>query len=169
MTVHNLAYQGLFPATLLSALGLPAASFGIDGVEFYGNIGFLKAGLAFADRITTVSPTYAAEIRTPADGMDLDGLLRTRASVVQGILNGIDDTVWNPAADRFIAADFSATRLRRRAANKAALQARLGLAAAPDALLFGVISRLTDQKGLDLLLGDLATLSELGAQLALLG
>jgi starch synthase len=169
MTVHNLAYQGLFPPALLPALGLPPAAFSVDGVEFYGSIGFLKAGLAFADRITTVSPTYAAEICTPEGGMGLDGLLRTRAPVLHGILNGIDDTVWNPAADPFIAADFSPTRLRRRAANKAALQARLGLAAAPDALLFGVISRLVAQKGLDLLLADLAGLPFPGAQLALLG
>jgi starch synthase len=169
MTVHNLAFQGVFPAALLPALGLPPAAFSIDGVEYYGNIGFLKAGLVYADRITTVSPTYAAEIRTPPGGMGLDGLLRTRAPVLHGILNGIDDTVWNPAADKFIAADFSPTRLRRRATNKAALQARLGLAAEPDALLLGVISRLTEQKGLDLLLADLAGLPLLGAQLALLG
>ena len=169
MTVHNLAYQGVFPAALLATLGLPPAAFNIDGVEFYGNIGFLKAGLVFADRITTVSPTYAAEIRTPEGGLGLDGLLRARAPVLQGILNGIDDTVWNPAADKFITADFSPSRLRRRAANKVALQARLGLAAEPDALLLGVISRLTDQKGLDLLLADLAGLLLLGAQLALLG
>jgi starch synthase len=169
ITVHNLAYQGLFPPALLSALGLPPAAFSVEGVEFYGSIGFLKAGLVFADRITTVSPTYAAEICTPEGGMGLDGLLRARAPVLHGILNGIDDTVWNPAADKFIAADFSPTRLRRRAANKAALQARLGLAAAPDALLFGVISRLVAQKGLDLLLADLAGLPFPGAQLALLG
>jgi starch synthase len=169
MTVHNLAYQGVFPAALLPTLGLPPAAFNIDGVEFYGNIGFLKAGLVFADRITTVSPTYAAEIRTPEGGLGLDGLLRARAPVLQGILNGIDDTVWNPAADKFITADFSPSRLRRRAANKVALQARLGLAAEPDVLLLGVISRLTEQKGLDLLLADLAGLPLLGAQLALLG
>jgi starch synthase len=169
ITVHNLAYQGLFPPALLSALGLPPAAFSVEGVEFYGSIGFLKAGLVFADRITTVSPTYAAEICTPEGGMGLDGLLRARAPVLQGILNGIDDTAWNPAADKFVAAEFSLARLRRRAANKAALQARLGLAAAPDALLFGVISRLVAQKGLDMLLADLAGLPFPGAQLALLG
>jgi starch synthase len=169
MTVHNLAFQGLFPAALLPSLGLPPAAFSIDGVEFHGRIGFLKAGLAFADRITTVSPTYAAEIRTPEGGMGLDGLLRSRASVLHGILNGIDDTVWNPAADKLIAAEFSLTRLRRRAANKAALQARFSLAAAPETMLLGVISRLTQQKGVDLLLDTLDLVPRLRAQLVLLG
>ncbi|HEY3848501.1 MAG TPA: glycogen synthase GlgA, partial [Acetobacteraceae bacterium] len=169
MTVHNLAFQGRFPAVLLPALGLPPAAFSIDGVEFYGEIGFLKAGLLFADRITTVSPTYAAEIRTPEGGMGFDGLLRARASDLHGILNGIDDTVWNPAADPLIVADFSVTRLEGRAADKASLQAWFGLAPDPDALLFGVISRLTWQKGLDLLLSAIGALLGVGAQLVVLG
>ena len=169
MTVHNMAFQGRCPAGLLPTLGLPPSSFTIDGVEYYGTIGFLKAGLALADRLTTVSPTYAAEIRTPEGGMGLDGLMRARAAVLEGILNGIDETVWNPAADAFIPAPFTAARLPRRAANKAELQARFGLAEAPEALLFGVISRLTAQKGLDLLLQDLPALLPEGAQLALLG
>jgi starch synthase len=169
MTVHNMAFQGRCPASLLPTLGLPPSSFTIDGVEYYGTVGFLKAGLALADRITTVSPTYAAEIRTPEGGMGLDGLLRARAEVLHGILNGIDETVWNPATDAFIPATFTAAQLDRRAANKAGLQARLGLAVAPETLLFGVISRLTLQKGLDLLLADLAGLLRSGVQLALLG
>jgi starch synthase len=169
MTVHNLAFQGVFSPTLLPALGLPLASFSIEGIEYYGGIGFLKAGLAFADVITTVSPTYAAEIRTPEGGMGLDGLLRARADVVHGILNGIDETVWNPASDSLIPATYTAAALSRRAANKRELQARLGLTAAPDAMLFGVISRLTWQKGLDMLLADLDALRRHGAQLALLG
>ncbi len=169
MTVHNMAFQGWFPASLLPALGLPPAAFAIDGVEYFGGIGFLKAGLALADRITTVSPTYAAEIRTPEGGMGLDGLLRARAEVLHGILNGIDETVWNPAADPLIPATFTAARLGRRALNKAALQARFGLAVEPATLLFGVISRLTWQKGLDLLLDVVPTLLRTGAQLALLG
>ena len=169
ITVHNLAFQGIFPAELLSALGLPPESFGIDGVEYYGSIGFLKGGLALSDRITTVSPSYAAEILTPDGAMGLVGLLRTRAGVLHGILNGIDDTIWNPAADRLIASAFSVTRLNRRARNKAELQDRFGLTAGPDTLLLGVISRLTAQKGLDLLLADIGILAELGMQLALLG
>ena len=98
-TIHNLAFQGKFPKSILPALGLPAHSFAIDGVEFYGDVGFLKAGLQFSDRITTVSPSYAAEIMTPESGMGLDGLLRARASDVVGILNGVDESVWNPASD----------------------------------------------------------------------
>ena len=169
MTVHNLAFQGRFPATLLGALGLPPASFDVNGVEYYGGIGFLKAGLRLADAITTVSPTYAAEICTPEGGMGLDGLLRARSGVLSGILNGIDTTVWDPGADVHLAAEFGGHRLRRRPRNKAALQARLGLAPDPDALLFGVVSRLTRQKGMDLLLDALPALLGHGAQLAVLG
>ena len=169
MTIHNLAFQGRFPATLLRALGLPPASFDVNGVEYYGGIGFLKAGLRLADAITTVSPTYAAEICTPEGGMGLDGLLRTRSGALAGILNGIDTTVWDPGADVHLAAEFGGHRLRRRPRNKAALQARLGLAPDPDALLFGVVSRLTRQKGMDLLLDALPALLGHGAQLAVLG
>jgi starch synthase len=161
MTLHNLAFQGQFPAYLLAQLDLPADSYNVQGVEYYGAIGYLKAGLQFADRVTTVSPTYAAEIRTPAAGMGMDGLLRARAGVVSGIINGIDTSVWDPAHDPFLPGD--------RAANKAALQARLGLRRDPGTLLFGVVSRLSAQKGIDLILAALPTLLEVGAQLALLG
>jgi starch synthase len=169
MTVHNLAFQGRFWSGLLSALHLPPEAFSVDGVECYGDIGFLKAGLFFADCITTVSPTYAAEIQTPVGGMGLDGLLRSRSSVLRGILNGIDDKVWDPATDDLIVADFSPARLDRRAANKTSVQAWFGLEAARDALLFGVISRLTWQKGVDLLLASLEEMLRLGAQLVMLG
>jgi starch synthase len=168
-TVHNLAFQGQFPRALLAPLGFPPEAWSVDGVEYYGTLGFLKAGLQFADRITTVSPTYAAEIRTSEQGMGLDGLLRARAGALTGILNGIDTTVWDPANDPHLAAPFDARRLKARAKNKAALQQRLGLALDPGALLFGVISRLSWQKGLDLLLASLPTLTGLGGQLALLG
>ncbi len=169
MTVHNLAYQGQFPTGYLAALGLPAAAYAIDGVEYYGSIGYLKAGLQFADRITTVSPTYAQEICTPSGGMGLDGLLRARHAVLEGIRNGIDTEVWNPADDPHLAVSFDVDRLEARAVNKAALQTRFGLE--PDArrLLFGVVSRLASQKGIDLLLEALPTLVAAGAQLALLG
>ncbi|HUB13784.1 MAG TPA: glycogen synthase GlgA [Acetobacteraceae bacterium] len=169
MTVHNLAFQGRYWSGLLGALHLPPESFSIDGVECYGDIGFLKAGLYFADRITTVSPTYAAEIQTPAGGMALDGLLRTRSSVLSGILNGIDDAVWDPAADDLIVADFSWRRPEQRAANKASLQAWFGVDTAPDALLLGVVSRLTWQKGVDLVLGAIDEILRLGGQLVVLG
>jgi len=169
MTVHNLSFQGQFPRALLAKLGLPPRAYAIDGVEYHGTIGYLKAGLALADCITTVSPTYAAEIRTPEGGMGLDGLLRERAGVLTGIRNGIDETVWNPATDAHLVARFDAKHLARRAPNKAALQARFGLGAEPATFVFGVVSRLTLQKGMDLLLDALPALVGGGAQLALLG
>jgi starch synthase len=169
MTVHNLAYQGKFPQELLAEIGLPAHALSMDGVEYYGGIGFLKAGLRFADRITTVSPTYAREIQQPDAGMGLDGLLRGRADVLSGILNGIDITEWNPATDPRIAQPFTVARLADRALNKAALQRRFGLPLRPDACLLGVVSRLSWQKGLDLLADNLPMILSEGMQLALLG
>jgi starch synthase len=169
LTIHNMAFQGHFSATLLGALGLPPRALSIDGVEYFGGVGFLKAGLQFADRITTVSPTYAREIMTPAFGMALDGLLRARAAAVEGIVNGIDDTVWNPASDPNLAQNYSALRIDMRPRNKAALQQRFGLTTSYETPLFGVISRLTSQKGLDLLLDALPALVAKGAQLAILG
>ena len=169
MTVHNLAFQGQFPPELLATIGLPPQSFNMDGVEYYGSIGFLKAGLRFADRITTVSPTYALEIQRPGEGMGLDGLLRGRSDVLSGILNGIDTSVWNPATDPHIASPFDANRLQNRALNKSALQQRLGLRVAPEAFLLGVISRMSWQKGLDLLLETLPAVLSDDIQLAVLG
>jgi starch synthase len=169
MTVHNLAYQGQFPREMLGAIGLPPESFAINGVEYYGAIGYLKAGLQFADRITTVSPTYAREIQEDEAGMGLGGLLRARAADLSGILNGIDTAVWDPSADPNIASPFGAGDVQRRPANKAALQRRLGLKPLPDAMLIGVISRLSWQKGLDLLLEAVPTILGEGMQLALLG
>jgi starch synthase len=169
MTIHNMAYQGRHPHEMLGAFGLPPESFTIQGVEYYGTISFLKAGLQFADRITTVSPTYAVEIQGDEGGMGLGGLLRERSTVLSGILNGIDTSVWNPETDPHIAARFSVRELESRAANKAALQRRLGLDLSPDALLLGVISRLSWQKGLDLLLDNVATIVSEGMQFALLG
>jgi starch synthase len=142
VTIHNLAHQGVFPAGLLQELRLPPSAFAIEGVEYYGQIGFLKAGLYYADRITTVSPTYAREILTPEAGMGIDGLLRARSSVLSGILNGIDEDVWNPVTDPHLSATFDVGHLERRRDNRAALQERLGLERDPDAMLFGVISRL---------------------------
>ncbi|WP_050401524.1 glycogen synthase GlgA [Bradyrhizobium embrapense] len=169
MTVHNLAYQGQFPPDMLATFGLPGEAYSLHGVEYYGTISLLKAGLQFADRITTVSPTYAQEIQTDEGGMGLGGLLRERADVLSGILNGIDIDVWNPATDPDIAARFSTEQMAGRAANKAALQRRFALDPAPDAMLLGVISRLSWQKGLDLLLENIPTLLGEGIQLALLG
>ncbi|MGH6716450.1 MAG: glycogen synthase GlgA, partial [Bradyrhizobium sp.] len=169
MTVHNLAYQGKFPADMLGEFGLPAESFTISGVEYYGGIGFLKAGLQFADRITTVSPSYAKDIQTDEGGMGLGGLLRERAGDIRGILNGIDISVWNPATDSRIFRRYDADHLHDREANKQALQRRLGLANDPDTFLLGVISRMSWQKGLDLLFDNMQTVLDEGMQLALLG
>ena len=168
-TIHNLAFQGQVPAYLLSELRLPASAYTPDGVEYYGAIGMLKAGVRFADRITTVSPTYAAEICTPAGGMGMDGLLRDRAAALTGILNGIDTSVWDPQTDPSLPARFGPGARTNRAASKAALQARFRLAPSRSALVFGVVSRLSHQKGLDLLLACLPDLLAEGAQLALLG
>jgi starch synthase len=169
MTVHNLAFQGQFDRGMLSWLGLPPQSFSADGVEYYGDIGFLKAGLRLADAITTVSPTYAAEICTPEGGMGLDGLLRGRADKLSGILNGIDVKVWDPAVDPLLTQTYASGDVTGRAFNKAALQAEMGLEQNPEAPLFGVVSRLSWQKGLDLLLGALPTLLSEGGQLVVLG
>ena len=169
MTIHNLAFQGWFPAAVFGTLGLPPVAWGIGGVEYGGGVGYLKAGIALANAVTTVSPSYAAEIRTPEGGMGLDGLLRQRGDRLFGILNGIDTTVWNPATDALLPAHYSVGRPAGRVAAKAALQARLGLDAQPGVLLYGVVSRLTWQKGLDLLLEALPVLLGTGAQLAVLG
>jgi starch synthase len=169
MTVHNMAFQGVFPASLLQDLGLPPQALGIDGVEYYGGIGYLKAGLRLADRITTVSPTYALEVQTSEGGMGLDGLLRARSNDLVGILNGIDEAVWDPARDSLLAAAFDMTSVERRALNKDSLQGRFGLARDSGSLLYGVVSRLSSQKGLDLLLGALPILIARGGQLVLLG
>jgi starch synthase len=177
MTVHNLAYQGVFPREMLGAIGLPPESFTMHGVEYYGKIGFLKAGIYFADRITTVSPAHAKEIMSEEGGMGLGGLLRDRSDDLTGILNGVDISVWDPATDPHIPGCFDADIpscfesdvLPNRAANKAALQRRLGLAPDPDAFLLGVISRLSGQKGLDLVLETIPTIVNEGMQLALLG
>ncbi|MFZ4758662.1 MAG: glycogen synthase GlgA [Burkholderiaceae bacterium] len=169
LTVHNLAYQGRFPHDRFDELGLPAWMAGPAGVEFHGDLRLLKGGLLFADRITTVSPTYAREILTPAEGHELDEVLRHRAHVLTGIVNGIDDTIWDPATDPAIAAHYTATSLDGKAVCKRALQVQLGLAPRADAPLLGIVSRLTPQKGLDLVLSALPQWLGAGGQVALLG
>jgi starch synthase len=169
MTVHNLAYQGQFPQAMLSDIGLPPESFAIEGVEYYGAIGFLKAGLQFADRITTVSPSYAGEIQQDEAGMGLGGLLRARSDVLSGIINGIDTSVWNPETDSCISSTFNVSTLANRADNKAALQRRFDLPAASDTFLLGLVSRMSWQKGLDLVLENMPLVLSEGMQLVLLG
>ena len=169
-TIHNIAYRGLFRPGIFSELALPPQFFSIGGVEFYGQVSFLKAGLFYADRLTTVSPTYAREIQTPAFGWGLDGLLRARAAGLTGILNGVDGQVWDPSHDPNLpqAYGIEDAAAGKRAA-KRALQHRLGLDPHEDVPLFGAVSRLTPQKGLDLLLPAIPGLVAGGGQLALLG
>jgi starch synthase len=172
-TVHNLAYQGLFAEGDFHLLGLPSRLMALGGLEFHGQFSFMKAGLKYAHRVTTVSPTYAHEIATEAFGCGLDGVIRARGAQVAGILNGVDGSVWNPAADAVIAAPYSATSVSGKSACKAALQKELGLADDASAPLFALVSRLTSQKGLDLVLEALPSLlagpAAGGAQLAVLG
>jgi starch synthase len=168
ITIHNLAFQGQFPASLLEVLQLPQRAFTVDGVEYYGQIGFLKAGLVLADRITTVSPTYAIEIQGSEMGMGLDGLLRHRSSALSGILNGIDTAVWDPASDASLPSPYSARKLEARAANATAVRKKFGLNPSADMLLI-LIGRLTWQKGIDLVLRVIPRLVAEGAQIAVLG
>ena len=169
MTVHNLAFQGLFDAAMVAQLGLPPSSFTLDGVEFHGRMSFLKGGLSYADAISTVSPTYAREIQTGEFGCGLDGLLRHRCHVLSGILNGIDTAAWDPASDASIARRYDASTLELKAENKAALQRRMGLPVDARVPLLGVVGRMTHQKGTDLLAAAAETLIASPAQLAVLG
>ena len=168
-TVHNLAFQGLFAQHDFAQLGLPAHFMQSHGLEYHGQLSFMKAGLKYANRITTVSPTYAAEIATHEFGCGLDGVIRGRHQDVSGILNGVDNTIWNPATDTALAAPYDAEQLTGKAQCKAALQLELGLTVRADAPVFGVVSRLTAQKGLDLVLASLQEMLAGGAQLALQG
>ncbi len=169
VTVHNIAFQGNFAADLLPALGLPEHAWRFDGVEYHGQLSFLKAGLQLATLISTVSPTYAQEIQDEAFGYGLAPLLRHRTDALRGILNGVDSALWNPAADPALAVPYAANRLAAKRENKRALQQEMGLDLATDRPLFGIISRLTEQKGLDLVLTLGEGITKLPAQLALLG
>ncbi len=169
MTIHNLAFQGVFPPQSVTELALPAESFHPHGAEFYGNLSFLKAGLYYANHVTTVSPTYAEEIQTDALGFGLQGLLRNRNKSLTGILNGIDDNEWNPAHDPALAQSYDVKNLSGKLANKLELQKRMGLKVDPDVPLFGLVSRFTHQKGLDVVLEIAPQLISFPAQLVLLG
>jgi len=172
-TIHNLAYQGLFSLDDFHLLGLPARFLASHGLEFHGQLSFMKAGLKFSDRVTTVSPNYAREIATEEFGCGLDGVIRARVGLVSGILNGVDGAVWNPADDAHIEAPFSAQSLEGKAVCKSALQQELGLRVDAQAPLFALVSRLTSQKGLDLVLQALPDAlqgpAEGGVQLAVQG
>ncbi len=168
-TIHNLAYQGNFPLDAARALSLPEALLTPDGAEFYGRFSCLKAGLRYADRLTTVSPTYAREILTPAFGAGMEGLLRARAADLTGILNGIDTDIWNPAADPALPVPFDADHLAGKRAAKAALRQELGLDPTADGPLVVGVNRLTEQKMADVVLAALPALLDMGAQVVLHG
>jgi starch synthase len=168
-TVHNLAHQGIFPISEFPLTGLPPDAFTPDGVEFFGQVNVLKAGLVWADLLSTVSETYAREIQTPEYGMGLEGLLRARRADLFGVLNGVDYTQWDPATDPYLVARYSADDLSGKARCKAALQREMGLADAPEVPLAAVIARLVPQKGIDLLLDALPALVRAGVQLVVLG
>jgi len=168
MTVHNLAFLGWYERGVFPALRLPGEAFSINGVEFYNGVSYLKSGLACADAITTVSPTYASEIRTLGQGMGFEGLLNSRAADLHGILNGIDTSVWDPAHDGALTRTYRAGSVHHKAPNKAALAQRFELEQG-DGPLFAVVSRLTQQKGMDMLLDVLEGLVALGGRLVVLG
>jgi len=168
VSIHNLAFQGNFEASWIPRLGLPASSYQIDGVEFYGHFSFLKAGLFYADRITTVSRTYAEEIQTPQFGCGMEGLLETRRNDLVGIVNGIDDN-WDPKTDRHLKQNYDKRTLAKKAANKQALQQELKLETKAGTPLLGLVSRLTHQKGIDLVLDCAEELLQEDVQLVILG
>jgi len=167
-TIHNLAFRGIFPMDCHAELGLPARKLTPHGIEFHGKISFMKAGLVYSNRITTVSPTYAREICTPEFGCGLEGVLRDRGAALSGILNGVDYSIWSPE-DPGIAKPYGAHDLSGKVECKRALQAEFGLDQNASGPLFAVVSRLTSQKGMDLLLAAMPELLREGAQLVILG
>lgn len=168
-TAHNMAFQGNFDFNVLSDIGIPKSCSETDGLEFYGRISFLKAGLRYSDRVTTVSPTYAKEILTPEGGCGLDGLLRDRGRSLSGILNGIDDNCWNPATDPHLPQTFRAGDIAGKKACKAALQREFGLSVDAGAPLIGFVSRLAHQKMADAIVAALPWLANQNAQFVLVG
>lgn len=169
MTIHNAAFQGIFPTAALSALDLPRAAYSSDGIEYHGKLSFLKAGIYYADALSTVSPTYAHEIQTPDLGCGLDGLLRHRKEHLAGILNGIDTAVWDPATDMMLPQRYDALHIDRKAASRTSLQQRLGLEVDGRIPLLAIVSRLVHQKGLDLLVELAPWLAAHPVQLVVLG
>jgi starch synthase len=168
-TIHNLAYQGVFAPYTFGELELPDYFFSMHGLEFHGQISFMKAGLFYADKLTTVSPTYAREIQGAEQGCGLQGLLHARSADLHGILNGVDPQIWHPATDKLIAANYDAKSLARKLLCKKALQEETGLTVQNDAPLFTVVSRITEQKGLNLVLAGVHDIVQRGGQLVLLG
>ncbi|HEY0966611.1 MAG TPA: glycogen synthase GlgA [Opitutaceae bacterium] len=168
-TVHNIAFQGVFPMRSFYRTNLPEELQGIDGVEFYGQMSMMKGGLLFADRVTTVSPRYALEIQTQEFGCGLDGVVKTRADDLVGLINGIDTHVWNPATDTLLPANYSAKDLSGKATCRAELLKRTGLTAGPKVPVFGMVCRLTEQKGVQLVLANKAFFEREDVRLIVLG
>lgn len=169
VSIHNLAFQGSYTQDWVQRLGLPPESYQMHGVEYYGQMSFLKAGIFYADSISTVSPTYAREIQTDEYGFGMQGLLASRGHEIHGILNGIETQEWNPATDPYLAKTYNIEHLADKKIVKKALQVQLGLEAAPHKPLLGVVSRLTHQKGLDLFLSIADKLLKQNCQIAVLG
>ena len=168
-TIHNLAYQGLFPQSTFNALGLPAALWSPEALEFHGQLSFIKGGLVFADRINTVSNQYAREIQTPEMGYGLEGLLQYRGNVLSGIVNGIDDTIWNPQTDKLISQNYTSKTLAKKKTNKSALQKLFKLPVKEDVFMLGFVGRLVEQKGTDLIIEFLKSIDKNPVQFCLLG
>lgn len=168
ITIHNIAFQGQFGPEIFPELALPLEAFNVNGIEYYGDVGFLKGGLQTAAAITTVSPSYAEEILAPEFGMGLEGLIKARAGDVAGIVNGIDTTVWDPATDKHLAEAYTNGALSHRSLNRAALCERFGLENTRGPI-FCVISRLTWQKGMDVLAETIDDIVEQGGKLVVLG
>lgn len=168
ITIHNIAFQGRFGANIFDALELPSTSFSIEGIEYYSDISFLKGGLGFCDAITTVSPTYADQILTQEFGMGLEGLIEARENIVSGIVNGIDNDIWNPKTDNLIPANYDAKSLSARVKNRRKIEEIFGLKRARGPI-FCVVSRLTWQKGMDVLVELIDAFVNLGIRIAILG
>ncbi|MGL6094359.1 MAG: glycogen synthase, partial [Fimbriiglobus sp.] len=169
-TIHNIAYQGMFPRTVLKLAGFPGWMFNPKQLEFHGQLNFMKAALVFADAVNTVSPTYSREIQTAEYGCGLDGLLRDNRAKLSGIVNGVDYDEWNPAHDPHIPVQYGTSDVfDRKPVNKAELQRRFKLPEDPDAPVLGMVARLVSQKGIDLVLGAAPGFLDLGCQLVFLG
>ncbi|NTG46009.1 glycogen synthase GlgA [Agrobacterium rhizogenes] len=168
LTIHNIAFQGQFGPSIFPGLRLPAHAYSMQGIEYYGDIGFLKGGLQTAHALTTVSPSYAGEILTPEFGMGLEGVIASRAASLHGIVNGIDDGIWNPETDPMIARTYGASTLKDRAINRKQVVEHFGLDD-DDGPIFCVVSRLTWQKGMDLLASISSEIVAMGGKLAILG
>jgi starch synthase len=169
LTIHNIGYQGIFPKEKFPKLNLGWEMFNIEGFEFYDNINLLKGGIAFSDIINTVSPNHAKEITTPEFGFGLEGLLNKRSRYLYGILNGLDYDIWDPQKDKHIAYNYSLFKPENKRLNKIALQRDCGLPILEDAPLFGIVSRLVEQKGFDILLEAIEDICKTGSQLVILG